>query len=117
LLGSPQSHNFSGKIRRFLIFLKIVAEITMLVNSIDPVAPYKVSDDLVLELVSVTAMIKVDSEVAGAAPCRIEIIEPHDLAIHEPSGGYSLDNRQIQMTCAKSAGFRLGDEIRVRVIR
>ena len=89
----------------------------MLVNSIDPLAPYKVSDDMVLELVSVTAIIKVDPEDAGAAPCRVEIIEPHNLAIHEPPGGFSLDNRQIQMTCAKSAGIRLGDEITLRVIR
>jgi len=38
--------------------LLVVAEIIMLVNSIDPLAPYKVSDDLMLELVSVTAIIK-----------------------------------------------------------
>ena len=89
----------------------------MMVNSIDPLAPYKVSDDLVLELVSVTAIVKIDPEDAAAAPCRVEIVEPHNLAIHEPPGGYLLDNRQIQMTCAKSAGTRLGDEIRLRVIR
>jgi hypothetical protein len=94
-----------------------MSEITIVVNSIDPLTPYKVADDLVLELVSVTAMIKVDPEGAGAAPCRVEIIEPHNLAIHEPPGGYLLDNRQIQMTCAKSSGIRLGDEIRLRVIR
>jgi hypothetical protein len=89
----------------------------MLVNSIDPLAPYKVSDDLVLELVSVAAIMKVDPEGAAAAPCRVEIIEPHSLAIHEPPGGYLLDNRQIQMTCAKSSGIRLGGEIRLRVVR
>jgi hypothetical protein len=88
----------------------------MLVNSIDPLAPYKVSDDLILELVSVTAIIKNDPEDAGAAPCRVEIFEPHNLAIHEPPGGYMLDNRQIQMTCAKGAGVCLGDEIRLRVV-
>jgi hypothetical protein len=88
----------------------------MLVNSIDPLAPYKVSDDLVLELVSVTAIIRVDPGDAAATPCRVEIIEPHNLAIHEPPGGYLLDNRQIQMTCAKSSGIRLGDEIRLRLI-
>jgi hypothetical protein len=89
----------------------------MLINSIDPLAPYKVSDDLILELVNVTALIKIDPEDAAAAACWIEIIEPPNLAKHQPSGGYLLDNRQIQMTCAKSAGVRLGDEIRLRVIR
>ena len=89
----------------------------MLINSIDPLAPYKVSDDLILELVNVTALIKIDPEGAAAAACWIEIIEPHNLAKHQPRGGYVLDNRQIQMTCAKSAGVRLGDEIRLRVVR
>jgi hypothetical protein len=87
----------------------------MVVNSIDPLAPYKVSGDLVLELVSVAAVIKVDPEDAAAAPCRVEIVEPHTLIVHQPPGGYLLDNRQIQMTCAKSAGVRLGDEIKFRV--
>ena len=87
----------------------------MVINSIDPLAPYKVSDDLVLELVSVTAIIKVDPEDAAAAPCRVEIIEPHTLIVHQPPGGYLLDNRQIQMTGAKSAGVCLGDEIKFRV--
>jgi hypothetical protein len=89
----------------------------MLVNSIDVLAPYKVSDDLILELVNVTALIKIDSEGAAAAACWIEIIEPHSLAVHQPRGGYLLDNRQIQMTCARSAGIHLGDEIRVKVVR
>jgi hypothetical protein len=39
-----------------------VAEIIMVVNSIDPLAPYKASDDLVLDLVNVTAIIKNDPE-------------------------------------------------------
>jgi hypothetical protein len=92
-----------------------VAEINMLINSIDPLAPYKASSDLVLELVNVTAIIKNDPEDAAAAPCRVEIVEPHTLVVHQPPGGYLLDNRQIQMTCAKSAGVRLGDEIRTVV--
>jgi hypothetical protein len=46
-----------------------VAEIIMTVNSIDPLAPYKVSDDLMLELVRVTAIIKLDPEGAAAAAC------------------------------------------------
>ena len=87
----------------------------MVVNSIDALAPYKASDDLVLDLVNVTAIIKNDPEDAAAAPCRVEIVEPHTLVVHQPPGGYLLDNRQIQMTCAKSAGVRLGDEIRTVV--
>jgi len=89
----------------------------MLVNSIDPLAPYKVSDDLILELVNVNALIKIDPEDAAAEACWIEIIEPHNLAVHQPPGGYLLDDRQVQMTCAKSSGIRLGDEIRLRVAR
>jgi hypothetical protein len=92
-----------------------MAEITMVVNSIDFLPPYKVSDDLVLELVSVTAIVKLDPEGAAAAPCRVEIVEPHTLIVHQPPGGYLLENRQMQMTCAKSAGVRLGDEIKFRV--
>jgi hypothetical protein len=89
----------------------------MLVNSIDPLAPYKVSDDLILELVNVNALIKIDPEGAAADAIWIEVIEPHNLAVHQPPGGYLLDNRQIQMTCAKSAGIHLGDEMRLRVVR
>ena len=89
----------------------------MLVNSIDSLAPYKASADLVLELVNVTAIIKDDQEGASAASHWVEIIEPHNLALHQPPGGYLLDNHQLQMTCAKSSGVRLGDEIRLRVIR
>ena len=39
----------------------------MLVNSIDPLAPYKVSDDLILQLVNVTALIRNDPEGVAAA--------------------------------------------------
>ena len=35
-----------------------MAEISMVVTSIDPLAPYKVSDDLMLELVNVTATVE-----------------------------------------------------------
>jgi hypothetical protein len=94
-----------------------VSDIIVLVNSIDPLAPYKVSDDLILELVNVNALIKIDPEGAAAAACWIEVIEPHNLAVHQPPGGYLLDNRQAQITCAKSAGVRLGEEIRARVVQ
>jgi hypothetical protein len=87
----------------------------MLVNSIDPLAPYKVSDDLVLELVSITAIVEDDPEGAAAAPCRVDIVEPHTLIVHQPPGGYLLEDRQVHMTCAKSAGVRLGDEIKFMV--
>jgi len=40
-----------------------MAEISMVVTSIDPLAPYKVSDDLILELVNVTVTVEDDSEV------------------------------------------------------
>jgi hypothetical protein len=39
-----------------------MAEIYMLVTSIDPLAAYKVSDDLIVELVNVTATVEDDSE-------------------------------------------------------
>jgi hypothetical protein len=84
----------------------------MTVNSIDLLAPYKVSNDMVLELVSVTAIVKVDLEGAAASACWVEIVEPHNLALHEPPGGYSLGDRQLQMSCAKSAGVRLGGRLR-----
>jgi hypothetical protein len=93
-----------------------VAEIILMVKSVDPLAPYKVSNDLVLELVSVTAIVKVDPEGAAASDCWVEIVEPHNVALHEPPGGYPLGDRQLQMTCAKSASVQLGDEIRARVL-
>ena len=94
-----------------------MAEIIVLVNSIDPLAPYKASSDLVLELVSITAIVKDDPEGASAAACRVEIVEPHLLSIHEPPGGYMLDNHQVQITCAKRAWVCLGDAIRLRLLR
>jgi hypothetical protein len=86
----------------------------MVVNSIDPLAPYKASGDLVLELVSITAIIEDDPEGAAATPCRVEIVEPHSLIVHQPPGGYLLENRQMQMTCAKSVGVRLGSQNKVQ---
>ena len=68
-----------------------------------------------LDLVNVTAIIKTDRGGAAAAPCWVEIIEPHNLAKHQPRGGYMLGDRQVQITCAKSVGVRLGDEIKFRV--
>jgi hypothetical protein len=44
-------------------------------------------------------------------------VEPHTLIVHQPPGGYLLDNRQVQMTCAKSAGICLGYEIKFKVAR
>jgi hypothetical protein len=108
-------HFRAGNFQPLLIGLSVMSEITTLVSSIDPLAPYKASDDLVLELVSVTAIIRVDPEDASAAPCKVKIVEPHTLIVHQPPGGYLLDNRQVQMTCAKSAGVCLGDEIKFRV--
>ena len=93
-----------------------MAEIIALVISVDPLAPFKVSDDLVLEFVNVTALVTNDPENAGADTCRVEIIEPHNLIKNQPPGGYILANRHVQMTCAKSAQVRLGQEIKFRVV-
>ena len=93
-----------------------MAEIIMLVTSIDPLAPYKASEDLTLELVSVTATVEDDPEGAAADTCRVEIIEPHNLITHQPHGGYMLDNSQVQMTCARSSGVCLGQQIKFRVV-
>ena len=93
-----------------------MAEIIALVISIDPLAPFKVSDDLVLEFVNVIALVRNDPENAGADTCRVEIIEPHNLIKNQPPGGYILANRHVQMTCAKCAQVRLGQEIKFRVV-
>jgi hypothetical protein len=44
----------------------------------------KLPDDLLLDLVNATAIIKIDSENVAVAPCWVEIIEPHNLALHQP---------------------------------
>lgn len=93
-----------------------MVEISMVVTSIDPLAPYKVSDDLMLELVNVTATVEDDSEGASVGTWWIQIVEPHELVKRQPPGGYVLDNRQVQLTCAKSAGVSLGDRIKFRII-
>ena len=93
-----------------------MAEIIALVTSIDSLAPFKVSDDLMLEFVNVTALVRNDSENAAADTCRVEIVEPHNLIKNQPRGGYMLVDRHVQMTCAKSAEVRLGQEIKFRVV-
>ena len=93
---------------------RVMAVITLLVTSIDPLAPYKASDDLLLELVSVVATVHEDPDGASAAASRVEILEPINLAKHQPPGGYILDNRHLQLTCAKNAEVRLGQEIIVK---
>jgi hypothetical protein len=55
-----------------------MAEIIALVTSIDSLAPFKVSDDLILEFVNVTTLVKIDPENAAAGACRVEIVAPHD---------------------------------------
>jgi hypothetical protein len=93
-----------------------MAEISMLITSIDPLAAYKVCDDLIVELVDVTASVEDDSEGASVGAWWIQIIEPHKVVKHQPHGGYILDNRQVQMTCAKNAGVSLGDRIKFRIV-
>ena len=88
----------------------------MLVTSINPLAAYKVSGDLIVELVGITATVEEDSEGASVGTWWVQIIEPHKLVAHQPHGGYMLDNRQVQMTCAKSAGVSLGDRIKFRIV-
>jgi hypothetical protein len=93
-----------------------MAEIIALVISVDPLSPFKVSDDLVIEFVNVSALVRNDSENAAADTCRVEVTEPHNLIKNQPPGGYILANRHVQMTCAKSAEVRLGQEIKFRVV-
>ena len=47
----------------------------MVVTSIDPLAPYKVSDDLMLDLVNVTATVEDDSEGASVGTWWIQIVD------------------------------------------
>jgi hypothetical protein len=37
------------------------------------------------------------------------------MILHQSPGGYLLEDRQVHMTCAKSASVGLGDEIKFRV--
>ena len=91
-------------------------EISMVVTSIHSLAPYKVSADLMLELINITATVEDDSEGASVGTWWVQIVEPLELVKHQPPGGYMLDNRQVQMTCAKSAGVSLGDRINFRIV-
>jgi hypothetical protein len=93
-----------------------MAEISMVVTSTELLAPYKVSSDLILELVNVIATVADDPEVAGAGMHWVQIVEPHELVKHQPSGGYLLDNRHVQLTCAKNSGVNLGDRMRFRIV-
>jgi hypothetical protein len=113
ILGEGSQEGASGDLN---LRFRSMAEISMLVTSIDPLAAYKVSDDLIVELVGVTATVEDDLEGASVGTWWIQIIEPHKLVKHQPHGGYMLDNRQVQMTCAKSAGVSLGDRIKFRIV-
>jgi hypothetical protein len=91
-----------------------MAQSVMIVTSIDTPAAYKVSDDLILGLVGVTATVDDDSEGASVGTWWVQVIKPHELAKHQPPGGYILDKRQVQMTCAKNSGISLGDRIKFK---
>ena len=52
-----------------------MVEVIALVTSVDPLAPYKVSDDLILELVDVSATVEGHSE--GAAACATSRLSNH----------------------------------------
>ena len=88
----------------------------MAVTSIDPLAPYKFSDDLILELVNVTATLEDDPGDALPDTCWVQIVEPHHLLKHQPDGGYMLDNRRVQMTFLRRAEIRLSDRVKFRIL-
>jgi hypothetical protein len=92
-----------------------MTEISMVVISIDLWPPHRVSDEEVLELVTITAVFENDSEGAAGDNVWVQIVEPQELAKDQPSGGYLIDNRRVQMTFAKSAGLDLGDRIKFRI--
>jgi hypothetical protein len=79
---SPQE----GASENLNLQIRSMAEISMLVTSIDPLAAYKVCDDLTVELVGVTATVEDDSEGASVGAWWIQIIEPHKLVKHQPHG-------------------------------
>ena len=83
-----------------------MAEISMLVTSIDPLAAYKVSDDLILEFMSVTASVEDDSEGASVGTWWVQIVEPHKLVKHQPHGGFT-DGRQVNAPKQKRASKAL----------
>jgi hypothetical protein len=93
-----------------------MAKLITVVTSVDTLPAYKASDDLILELVNVTATVEDDSEGASVGTWWVQIIEPHKLVKHQPHGGYMLDNRQVQMTCAKSAAVSLEVRIKFRIV-
>ena len=64
-------------------------EISMVNTSIDPLAPYKVSDDFILVLVNVTATVVDDPEIAAAGMNWIQIVEAHELVKRQPPKGYA----------------------------
>jgi len=64
-----------------------MAQIVMVVTSIDMLAAYKVSDDLILELVGVTATVDDDSEGASVGTWWVQVVEPHELVKHQPPRG------------------------------
>ena len=56
-----------------------MAEISMVVTSIDSLAPYKVSADLILELVNVSATVADDPEDAAAGLHWVQIVRADEL--------------------------------------
>src|SRR5450755_3707120 len=90
-----------------------MAEVSVVVTSIDSLAPYKVSEDLILELVNVTATVVDDPEGAAAGMSWVKIVEPHEMIKHQPPGGYLLDNRHLQLTCAKKRRSQLGGQNKI----
>ena len=61
-----------------------MAKLITVVTSVDTLPAYKASDDLILELVNVTATVEDDSEGAAVGTWWVQIVEPHELAKHQP---------------------------------
>jgi hypothetical protein len=92
-----------------------MTEISTLVTSIETLAPYRLSDDLLLDLLSVTVTAEHDPPSPAVWPLYGRIIEPDKLVPHQPPGGYLLENGRAQLTCTRTAGISLGDQIRFRI--
>jgi hypothetical protein len=93
-----------------------MTEISMVVTSIDSWPPLRFSDDQVLELVTITAVFENGSEGAAAGKAWVQIVESQELAKDQAPSGYLIDNRQVQMTFAKSVEVRVGDRIKFRIV-
>jgi hypothetical protein len=75
----------------------------MTVNSIDLLASCKVSKRLGTRTRKRHRGCKGVDSRRLPLPAGVEIVEPHNLALHEPPGGYPLGVRQLQNDLAPRA--------------